>query len=267
VCSQSGNIHTRTLSQPPRVRLLLPSPPAARVHTRLLATHARLRFVTENGRQTASSKASGAVGTSAAKPGPEDRFNKRYELGKVLGKGNYSVVRLAKDREEKGREVAVKCMTRSELTQEDKDALLVEVGVLFELKHPNVIELYAWFESPKMYWLATELMPGGELFDRIVSKQFYKERDAQSVVLTLAGVLAYLHDRGIVHRDLKPENILLKSKSDDAALKIADFGFVARVKPQGLSTTCGTPAYVAPEIVSGKLYGTSVDMWSFGVIV
>jgi len=159
-----------------------------------------------------------------------------------------------------------------------------------------VIKLFGWYESPRMcvflyifcsvhgtcammprctgtdspaagrYWLSTELMPGGELFDRIVKRQYYKERDAQQVVRTLAGVLAYLHKQNIVHRDLKPENILLKSKDDDDDIKIADFGFVARVKPNGLSTTCGTPAYVAPEIISGKLYGTSVDMWSFGVI-
>ena len=104
------------------------------------------------------------------------------------------------------------------------------------------------------------------MFDRIVKKEFYSESDAQTVLRTLGGCIKYLHDRNIVHRDLKPENILLKSPTDDAAIKIADFGFARVVSPDGQKTACGTPGYVAPEILNGKPYGLSVDVWSFGVI-
>jgi calcium/calmodulin-dependent protein kinase I len=86
------------------------------------------------------------------------------------------------------------------------------------------------------------------------------------VIRTLADCLLYLHNKDIVHRDLKPENILLKDKSDDAAIKIADFGFARYVK-EGCRTACGTPGYVAPEIITGKVYGKPVDIWSLGIII
>jgi len=113
----------------------------------------------------------------------------------------------------------------------------------------------------------TELVEGGELFDRIVSKTSYNEREARDLIKLLLDTLAYMHQKGVVHRDLKPENLLLCSESDDSAIKIADFGFAKRVTElSSHETACGTPGYVAPEILRGDPYGTEVDIWSMGVI-
>ena len=101
---------------------------------------------------------------------------------------------------------------------------------------------------------------GGELFDRIVAKTCYSEKDARDLMYTLLKTIDYCHDRNIVHRDLKPENLLLTSRTDDAAVKLADFGFAARVNPKkaDLVTACGTPGYVAPEILNKGMLSISV---------
>lgn len=107
---------------------------------------------------------------------------------------------------------------------------------------------------------------GGELFDKIVSKTFYSELEARDVVFTLLSAIDYCHSRDIVHRDLKPENLLLASSDDDSAIKLADFGFAAKAVGNSLRTQCGTPGYVAPEILKDCPHGKPVDMWSIGVI-
>ena len=104
------------------------------------------------------------------------------------------------------------------------------------------------------------------MFDRIVKKTTYSEKEARDVVYFLLVAIKYCHDRNIAHRDLKPENLLLKSKTNDTEIKLADFGFAAFVEGRNLTTQCGTPDYVAPEILMGLKYGLSVDMWSIGVI-
>jgi len=198
-------------------------------------------------------------------PSTEAEFKKKYVLKGVLGSGNYSVVRKAMDLTT-NEAVAVKVVDGRKLTKEDEATLKVEVNVLSALNHPNIIKLHGWYVEGKNYYIVTELMNGGELFDRIVKKEFYSEADAQKVVMTLAMVVKYIHDKDIVHRDLKPENILLTDDTDQAQIKIADFGF-ARPVGGGLGTACGTPGYVAPEIINGKPYGKSVDIWSLGVII
>ncbi|XP_013205074.1 calcium/calmodulin-dependent protein kinase type IV [Microtus ochrogaster] len=115
--------------------------------------------------------------------------------------------------------------------------------------------------------LVLELVTGGELFDRIVEKGYYSERDAADAVKQILEAVAYLHENGIVHRDLKPENLLYATPAPDAPLKIADFGLSKIVEHQVLmKTVCGTPGYCAPEILRGCAYGPEVDMWSVGII-
>jgi calcium/calmodulin-dependent protein kinase I len=100
-----------------------------------------------------------------------------------------------------------------------------------------------------------------------VKKSFYNEKEARDVVRTVCLGMKYCHDRGIAHRDLKPENLLLTTANDDAIVKIADFGFAIKgAAKSSLQTQCGTPGYVAPEILNNKPYGKAVDMWSIGVI-
>ena len=96
-------------------------------------------------------------------------------------------------------------------------------------QHPNVVTIKGFYQDNDYYYVVQVLCLGGELFDAIVSKESYSEREAQTVVRTLLYTIAYCHDRGIVHRDLKPENILLKNKQDTTNIKIADFGFAREV--------------------------------------
>uniref|UniRef100_A0A8C2FWG3 Protein kinase domain-containing protein n=1 Tax=Cyprinus carpio TaxID=7962 RepID=A0A8C2FWG3_CYPCA len=131
----------------------------------------------------------------------------------------------------------------------------------------KTIKLKEIFETPAEISLVLELVTGGELFDRVVEKGYYSERDAADAVKQVLEAVAYLHENGVVHRDLKPENLLYATSAPDAPLKIADFGLSKIVDDQvTMKTVCGTPGYCAPEILRGCAYGPEVDMWSVGVI-
>ncbi|CAH0486847.1 unnamed protein product [Peronospora farinosa] len=190
-----------------------------------------------------------------------------YTLGKIIGSGSYSVVRESIHISSK-RRFAIKCIKRADLSPDDDAAIQFEVAILHQMQHPNIMTLEEFFVEPDYYYLVTEFVGGGELFDRIVAKTFYTEKEARDLVKILIQAIQYCHDQNIVHRDLKPENLLLMSANDDASIKLADFGFAKTVTPNdsGLVTTCGTPGYVAPEILEGTSYGKPVDIWSIGVI-
>uniref|UniRef100_A0AAR2LRZ3 Calcium/calmodulin-dependent protein kinase type IV n=1 Tax=Pygocentrus nattereri TaxID=42514 RepID=A0AAR2LRZ3_PYGNA len=150
----------------------------------------------------------------------------------------------------------------------DKKIVRTEIGVLLRLSHPNIIRLKEIFETETEISLILELVTGGELFDRIVERGYYSERDAAHVIKQILEAVAYLHENGVVHRDLKPENLLYADLSIDAPLKIADFGLSKIIDEQvTMKTVCGTPGYCAPEILRGNAYGPEVDMWSVGVIL
>jgi serine/threonine protein kinase len=203
----------------------------------------------------------------AEDPRSGKRFGDVYKMGKELGSGAFSIVKSGQHKQT-GESFAIKIVTKSKLTQEDETALKDEIAVLKELKHPNIIQLYDVYEERDFYYLVTEQMAGGELFDRIVQKSYYNEKEARDVCKILFEAMAYCHSHKVAHRDLKPENLLLLSSDNDSNIKIADFGFAKKCpKPQCLKTQCGTPGYVAPEILEGIPYDTQADMWSLGVIV
>lgn len=159
-------------------------------------------------------------------------------------------------------------MNRKKLSEEDEAALLDEVDILKEMKHVHIIRLYDFFTEPSTYYLVMEQMSGGELFDRIVAKAYYNEKEARDTCKILLEAVGHMHKNHVAHRDLKPENLLLLSKDDDSTVKIADFGFAKKVQEQNsLTTQCGTPGYVAPEILEGTPYDERADMWSVGVIL
>lgn len=135
--------------------------------------------------------------------------------------------------------------------------------------HQNILTLVDYFETMNNLYLVTDLALGGELFDRICRKGSYYESDAADLIRATLSAVAYLHDHGIVHRDLKPENLLFRTPEDNADLLIADFG-LSRIMDEEqfhvLTTTCGTPGYMAPEIFKKTGHGKPVDIWALGVI-
>nr|XP_039152163.1 calcium/calmodulin-dependent protein kinase type 1 isoform X3 [Drosophila simulans]XP_039152164.1 calcium/calmodulin-dependent protein kinase type 1 isoform X3 [Drosophila simulans] len=112
----------------------------------------------------------------------------------------------------------------------------------------------------------SQRVTGGELFDRIVEKGSYTEKDASHLIRQILEAVDYMHEQGVVHRDLKPENLLYYSPDDDSKIMISDFG-LSKMEDSGImATACGTPGYVAPEVLAQKPYGKAVDVWSIGVI-
>jgi len=140
------------------------------------------------------------------------------------------------------------------------------VGIISKLQHPHVVKYFDFTQDRSHYYIVLEVVAGGELFDRIVQRVYYSEKEARDLVWVLLDVLHHIHGKRIAHRDLKPENLLLKSTHNDHDIKLADFGFATEAK-KPMRELCGTPAYVAPEIINEKPYGLEVDMWSCGVIV
>lgn len=184
----------------------------------------------------------------------------------VLGKGAFAVAKEVVHKNT-GQSYAVKIISKSKLSVEDQKRLKIETNILKCVRHPNIIALKAVCETEKELFLVMELAKGGELFDHIVAQGgAYPEEKAQKIIKQLFQAIDYLHDLNIVHRDIKPENILLKSK-DTLDVKIADFGLAKMFdETVMLQTACGSPEYVAPEILMEEKYGKPVDIWSIGVI-
>ncbi|CAK9072554.1 Calcium/calmodulin-dependent protein kinase type 1 (CaM kinase I) (MnCaMKI) [Durusdinium trenchii] len=158
-------------------------------------------------------------------------------------------------------------MNLTTMKAEDADALETEMQILHDLEHPNIVKLYETYRSKKNVYLVMELMTGGEMFDRIVEKEHYEESMARRDLTVIARALEYCHQNYIVHRDLKPENLLYSDNTDNAIVKLADFGLAKVCKEEPfMKTACGTPGYVAPEILHGERYDYKVDVWSFAVI-
>lgn len=190
-----------------------------------------------------------------------------YDLGDVIGKGGYSEVRKCVHKKSKKR-YALKIIEKDKLKEKDLENIESEIRILSRIEHPNIIKLIDHDSDDKRVYLVTELCEGGELFDRIVQREYYSESDAQKVLLSIAGALKHCHDNHIVHRDLKPENILMLTEDEDSPLKIADFGFATEISAgEDLDTTLGTPNYIAPEMLNRLPYNSAVDMWAFGVII
>uniref|UniRef100_A0A665UDM5 Calcium/calmodulin-dependent protein kinase Ia n=1 Tax=Echeneis naucrates TaxID=173247 RepID=A0A665UDM5_ECHNA len=192
-------------------------------------------------------------------------IKEHYDFKEVLGTGAFSEVVLAEEKRTQ-RLVAIKCIPKKALEGKENN-IENEIAVLHRIKHANIVSLEDIFESTSHLYLVMQLVSGGELFDRIVEKGFYTERDASQLIHQILDAVKYLHDMGIVHRDLKPENLLYYSMEEDSKIMISDFG-LSKIEGAGsvMSTACGTPGYVAPEVLAQKPYSKAVDCWSIGVI-
>ncbi|XP_053102822.1 calcium/calmodulin-dependent protein kinase type 1G isoform X3 [Hemicordylus capensis] len=192
-----------------------------------------------------------------------NNIRKTFIFMEALGSGAFSEVFLVKHRAS-GKLFALKCIKKSPVTRDSN--LENEIAVLNKIKHENIVTLEDIYESTTHFYLVMQLVSGGELFDRILERGVYTEKDASIVIQQVLGAVHYLHENGIVHRDLKPENLLYLTPEDDSKIMITDFG-LSKMEQNGImSTACGTPGYVAPEVLEQKPYSKAVDCWSIGVI-
>eukprot|EP01035_Chromulina_nebulosa_P021991 gene21991-28466_t len=189
-----------------------------------------------------------------------------YTLGKTLGMGAFGKVKLG-IHDETNQKVAVKILNKGKIKHmEMAEKVRREINILKMCTHPHIIRLYEVIDTPSDIFVVMEFVSGGELFDYIVSRGRLPAEEARHFFQQIISGIEYCHFHKIVHRDLKPENLLLDSESN---IKLADFG-LSNVAHDGdfLRTSCGSPNYAAPEVISGNLYaGAEVDVWSCGVIL
>ncbi|XP_077410684.1 serine/threonine-protein kinase H1-like isoform X2 [Vanacampus margaritifer] len=211
------------------------------------------------------------------------RVSSRYRIKALIGRGSFSRVVRAEHRTSR-RPFAIKLMEVE--TPQAREVCAAELAVLRRVHHANVVRLVEVFQCPRRVYVVLELATGGDLLDRVLSRGHYTERDAaQALRMVLAGV-GYLHSLAITHRDLKPENLLYYHPGVDSRLLVTDFGLATfggaetsgrnpsaqsgdingTSSTWSLRTTCGTPEYMAPELVLRKPYSCAVDMWAVGVI-
>lgn len=192
----------------------------------------------------------------------------RYELGKLLGQGNFAKVYHGRNIETGG-SVAVKIIDKEKVLKVGMmNQIKREISVMRLVKHPNVVQLYEVMASKTKIYFVLEYVKGGELFNK-VAKGRLKEDAARNYFRQLIAAIDFCHSRGVYHRDLKPENLLV---DDEGNLKVSDFGLSALIETKRqdglLHTACGTPAYIAPEVIHQKGYdGAKADIWSCGVVL
>jgi serine/threonine protein kinase len=193
-------------------------------------------------------------------------FEKFYTLDEKIQLGRCCVV-WSGNSKENDRSYAIKVVDRTKMDQAEDETVLNEVSLLKSLRHPNVVKLCDFFETPERFYIVMQKC-SGDVLDRVVSLTRYTEKEARQLSAGLIKGVQYIHERKIAHRDLKPQNLLLESSDDNTSVKICDFGFAKRVHvPQSLTTLCGSKHYVAPELLKNHPYDESADMWSVGVII
>eukprot|EP00903_Cladosiphon_okamuranus_P009913 g9412.t1 len=199
-----------------------------------------------------------------------------YEMGHELGKGAFSVVRHGRHRQT-GQNVALKVIpaTIFKDNKRAQEAICSEVEAMRrirgQLDNPALIVMLEVFSEPTKVSIVLEELNGGELFDRIVARGRYTERDASQLIGTLATALGQCHEKGILHRDVKPENIMYTSRDESARIKLTDFGLALLYPGASISlrddNLVGTPGYVAPEVLASRTYGPPCDVWACGVLM
>ncbi|XP_075639029.1 calcium-dependent protein kinase 11-like [Castanea sativa] len=196
------------------------------------------------------------------------RLRDHYQMGKKLGQGQFGTTYLCTHKSTGALYACKSIPKRKLLCREDYEDVWREIQIMHHLsEHPNVVQIKGTYEDSTFVHLVMELCEGGELFDRIVQKGQYSEKEAAKLIKTIVGVVEACHSLGVMHRDLKPENFLFDTPADDARLKATDFGLSVFYKPgQAFCDVVGSPYYVAPEVLR-KYYGPEADVWSAGVIL
>lgn len=188
-----------------------------------------------------------------------------YTIGEIMGSGAFATVRKVIHKQTNNAR-ALKIIKKN--PKQDSSRMYLEVDILKKLIHPNIMQIYEFYEDKRNFYIITEFCEGGELFDKIVEKGSFGEEEAAGVMKQLVSAINYIHSNKIVHRDLKPENILLDTKKKNI-IKIIDWGtarFFDKDKNKKMNKISGTPYYIAPEVLAEK-YDEKCDIWSCGVIM
>ncbi|GMI92015.1 SOS3-interacting protein 4, CBL-INTERACTING PROTEIN KINASE 11, PROTEIN KINASE SOS2-LIKE 5 [Hibiscus trionum] len=199
---------------------------------------------------------------------PENALFGKYELGRLLGCGAFAKVYHARN-VCTGQSVAIKVINKKKLPNTNlMSNVKREISIMSRLNHPYIVKLFEVLATKTKIYFVMEFVKGGELFSKLAKGRFSEDL-SRKCFQQLISAVGYCHSRGVFHRDLKPENLLLDESGN---LKVSDFGLSAvtdQIRPDGmLHTLCGTPAYVAPEILAKKGYdGAKVDVWSCGIIL
>ena len=202
-----------------------------------------------------------------AKSSKDNSMSCGYTIEEEIGRGAFSTVYRITDNKSNVK-LAGKRIIRSLLSLDDFLSVKSEVGILSSLRHPNIVKLHDYIETKNELWIILDLADGGDVYDRIAKKGYYTELEARNMAKMLLETVDYIHSSGIVHRDLKPENLLLISNTSDVVIKICDFGFADKVADLifPYQDVCGTPNFVAPEMIRRQKYKTKPDIWALGVI-
>ncbi|WCJ32928.1 Calcium-dependent protein kinase [Euphorbia peplus] len=199
---------------------------------------------------------------------PFEDVKLHYTLGKELGRGQFGVTYLCTENSS-GKLYACKSISKRKLvTRNDKEDMKREIQIMQHLSgQPNIVEFKGAYEDKQSVHLVMELCAGGELFDRIIAKGHYSEKEAASICRDIVNVVHACHFMGVMHRDLKPENFLLSSKDPNSVLKATDFGLSVFIEEgKSYRDIVGSAYYVAPEVLRRR-YGKEIDIWSAGVIL
>ncbi|XP_065873321.1 calcium-dependent protein kinase SK5 isoform X2 [Euphorbia lathyris] len=201
-------------------------------------------------------------------PHRTENLRDHYTIGRKLGQGQFGTTYLCTHKSTTLNYACKSIPKRKLLCKEDYEDVWREIQIMHHLsEHPHVVRISGAYEDLYCVHLVMEVCEGGELFDRIVKKGHYSEREAAKLIKTIVGVVETCHSLGVMHRDLKPENFLFENDEEDAALKATDFGLSVFYKPgESFTDVVGSPYYVAPEVLR-KHYGPEADVWSAGIIL
>ena len=191
----------------------------------------------------------------------------KYEVKQKIGKGKFGLVKFGINKETK-QQVAIKIMAKKNMDKSDLELAKVEIDILKIGQHPNIIKLYDIYENENYIYIIMEYCSGGDLLSYFEHYEYeLKETKVCEIIHKLSMAIYYLHSYGIVHRDLKPENILMTDLTPEADIRLLDFGLSKIVGNEEKCTEpYGTLSFVAPEVLQGKPYDKSVDLWSIGII-
>ncbi|XP_071137884.1 uncharacterized protein [Mytilus edulis] len=187
-----------------------------------------------------------------------------YKIGKTLGKGSFSTVREGKHLQNE-QTVAIKIIPKSSILQQEKikKRFCSEIKVQKGLDHPNIVRCLEWMETGRNFYLVLELVEGENMKDYLKRKKQIDETEGKSIMRQICSAVHYMHNKGVLHRDLKLDNMVLEK---DGKVKIADFGLSTSL--EGIENKlhfCGSPSFIAPEVLSKRNYTTASDIWSLGV--